>query len=155
MSGDALHGALSLLMEQQLRLIPAVKAFIQYEGKILIVREASTYKTGTQIGKYDVPGGQMQPGQTVEENLTREIEEETGLTVQIGQIFHVSENRPVVNGEQRQIVRMYFTCESKSDAITLSQDHDDAQWIDPQDFQKYNLIPNLVPAFEAFLKRTE
>lgn len=132
--------------------IPAVKALIQFQGKVLIVREATTYKTGTQIGNYDVPGGQMQGGQTVKENLLREIQEETGLTVKIGCIFSVNESHPIIAGEERYIVRMFFTCVAQTSKVILSQDHDDAIWIDPKEFRDYNIIPNLIPVFEAYLQ---
>jgi 8-oxo-dGTP diphosphatase len=130
----------------------ATKAFLNYKGKILILRESKKYDDGTNAAKYDVVGGRVQPGQRFDESLLRKIKEETGLTAKIGRPFHVGEWRPVVRGEQWQIVGTFFECEVNSDKVVLSVDHDDYKWIEPKDYKKYNLIPNLIPAFEAYLK---
>jgi len=37
--------------------------------------------------------------------------------------------------------------------VALSQDHDEYLWINPQDYQQYNLIDNLRPAFEEYNHR--
>ena len=55
----------------------ATKAFITYNDKVLILREASTNPDGTNEGKYDVPGGRLEPGENPTESLAREVKEET------------------------------------------------------------------------------
>ncbi len=135
----------------EIKTFVATKAFIVYQGKILIVRESNQYDEGTNAGKYDVPGGRVKPGQKWDESLRREIKEETGLEVKIGKPFHVGEWRPIVNEEQWQIIGIFFECHTQTDQIKLSQDHDDCQWINPADFKDYDLIPNLHQAFESYL----
>ncbi len=130
----------------------ATKAFIIYRGKVLILRESSKYEDGSNVLKFDVPGGRLQPGQRFDKSLLREIKEETGLNVKMGRPFFVNEWRPVVRDEQWQIVGTFFICEANSDDVSLSQDHDMYEWINPEDHSKYNLIDNLHPAFEAYLK---
>ena len=129
----------------------ATKAFISYKGKILILREASKYKDGTNAGRYDVVGGRIEPGQRFDESLLREVKEETGLKIKIGRPFHVGEWRPIFRGEQWQVVETFFECKTTSNKVKLSEDHEDYKWIDPKDFKKYPLIENLIPAFEAYL----
>ncbi len=135
----------------EVKLFLATKAFITHDGKVLILRESSKYKDGTNTNKYDVAGGRMEPGQKFDESLLREVREETGLSVIIGKPFFVSEWRPVVRGEQWQIVGIFFICEAQSGQVTLSQDHDDYKWIDPKEYKRFNIIENLIPAFEAYL----
>lgn len=134
------------------KLFVATKAFIVHQGKVLILRESSKYEDGSNVARYDVPGGRIEPGQRFDESLLREIEEETNLNVKIGNPFFVNEWRPVVRGEQWQIVGTFFECEADSNEIVLSKDHDMYEWINPEDYKKYNLIENLHPAFEAYLK---
>jgi 8-oxo-dGTP diphosphatase len=129
----------------------ATKALVDHKGKVLILRESGKYADGTNAARYDVVGGRIEPGQRFDESLLREIKEETGLTAEIGRPFYVGEWRPVVRGEQWQIVGTFFKCTVKTDKVTLSEDHDEYLWIDPKDYKKYNLIPNLIPAFEAYL----
>jgi 8-oxo-dGTP diphosphatase len=136
-----------------IQLFVATKAFIVHNGKVLLLRESTKYTDGSNAGRYDVTGGRIKPGQRFDESLLREIKEETGLDARIGRPFFVNEWRPVVKGQQWQIVGTFFECFADSDKVTLSEDHDEAVWIDPKDFRNYNLIPNLVPAFENYLSR--
>lgn len=131
----------------------ATKAFIVDKGKILVLKESGSYKDGTNKGKFDVAGGRVRPGERFDEGLLREIKEETGLKVKIGRPFFVDEWRPVVNGQQWQIVGVFFECFADSDKVVLSKDHEEFEWIRSDDYKKYNLIENLVPAFEAYLKK--
>lgn len=135
------------------KLFVATKAFILYNGKVLLLRESTKYTDGSNAGKYDVVGGRVTPGERFDESLLREIDEETGLEVSIGKPFYVGEWRPVVRGEQWQIVGTFFECHTSSDQITLSQDHAEYLWIDPKDYEQYDLIENLKPAFEQYLNK--
>jgi 8-oxo-dGTP diphosphatase len=135
------------------KLFAATKAFILYQGKVLLVRESSKYADGSNAGSYDVVGGRVTPGERFDESLLREIREETGLTVRIGRPFFVNEWRPVVRGEQWQIIGTFFECFADSSKVVLSGDHSEFIWIDPADFRQYPIIPNLTAAFESYLSR--
>jgi 8-oxo-dGTP diphosphatase len=135
------------------KLFVAMKAFIVHDGKVLIVRESTKYQDGTNAAKYDIVGGRIKPGQAFDESLRREIREETGLEVELGRPFYVGEWRPVVKGESWQVVATFFECQASTNTVQLSEDHDAYEWIDPKKYQDFNLIPNLIPAFEAFLQR--
>lgn len=66
------------------RIRTGVKGFIVHEGKILVVRE-HVHRDGKTHDIYDVPGGGIEPGETLHEALTRELMEEVGLEVEIEQ----------------------------------------------------------------------
>lgn len=136
----------------EIKLFVATKAFINYRGRILILRESNKYQDGTNASKYDVVGGRIKPGQNFLESLLREVEEETKLKVKVGNPFYVGEWRPIVKGEQWQIVGTFFECLVDSDKVELSEDHDGYKWIDPREFQNYTLIDNLKPAFLKYLE---
>ena len=133
------------------KLFVATKAFVKHGDRVLILRESSKYSDGANAGRWDVPGGRLEPGQRFLESLRREVREETGLEPEIGRPFHASEWRPTVRGEEWQIVGIYFECRADSEAVVLSEDHDVFEWIRPEDFRNYELIPNLASAFEAYL----
>ena len=135
------------------RLFVALKGFLTYRDKVLILRESAKDQDRTQVGRYDVVGGRLGPGERFHESLLREIREETGLSARIGKPFFVDEWRPIVHGEEWQIVGTFFECFANTDTVTLSHEHDDFQWIDPKDYRKFNLIENLIPTFEAYLER--
>lgn len=62
-----------------------------------------------------IPGGQMEPGETVEEAVTREIEEETGLVVRVGALLAT-----VARGEQMQ---RYYLAEVVGGTFAPGDDH--------------------------------
>lgn len=132
----------------------AVKAFINYKGKILIIKEAPIYKGGTNIGKYDAVGGKINPGEKFNKALLRESREEVGLEkIRIGKPFFIGEWKPIINGEQIQIIGIYVECFSNYDKVKLLKDYDRHLWINPRYYRKYKLIDNVKQAFKAYLSR--
>ena len=135
------------------RLFAATKAFILHKGKVLILRESPKYVDGTNAGKFDVPGGRVKPGEHFADGLSREIREETGLTVKIGKPFFINEWRPVVKGEQWHIIGTFLECHADTDKVRLGEDHAEFAWINPSEYHTYPLIENLRLAFEAYGKK--
>jgi len=134
-------------MEQRI----ASKAFVIHDGKVLIVREAPAYKGGTNVGKYVSPGGKLEPGENFQEALEREIKEECGLTIRVGDPFFVAEWRPVVNGTQLQIIAVFFEWFADTDHVVLDRNHDDYRWIDPAEHSSYDMNQPLRDAFKRYL----
>ncbi len=141
------------LNQTEIRQFTATKAFIVHDGKILLLKESEKYEDGTNIGKWDVPGGRIKAGQRFDESLLREIKEETGLNVKIGKPFHIDEWRPVVREEQWQIIGTFIECFADSFDVKLSEDHDEFIWINPEDYMNYSLAGNLSEGFENYLKK--
>lgn len=133
------------------KIFVAAKAFIVYQGKVLLIRESNKYAEATQLGKYGVPGGRLEPGESWEECLRREVKEETGLEIKIGKPFYVNEWRPTVNDELWQVIGIFFECHTTTDQVELGEDHNDFQWVDPANFKDYDLIPDLYETFEHYL----
>lgn len=120
----------------------AMKAVIvNDEGKILVLRESGKYDEGTNVGKYDMPGGRVEPGENFEYALKREVFEETGLNVELKYPIYVSEWRPVIKGVQNQIVATFIVCEPEPNPkVKLSSDHDDYKWADPENYSDIDLM---------------
>src|SRR3989344_5793009 len=135
------------------KLFIATKALIAYEGKILLLRESGVYQEGTNAGRFDVPGGRLKLGERFDEALRREVFEETGLEIEIGRPIAVSEWRPVVRGEQWQIVGIFFECRSKSAEVSLGADHNAYLWIRPEEYPAHPIIDNLKSVFAAYAKQ--
>jgi len=133
----------------------ATKALIVNNDKILLLRESSAYGEGTQEGRYDVPGGRVQPGERFDDSLRREIKEETRLDVQIERPFYVDEWRPRVREEEWQIIATFFVCTAQSQEVTLSEDHDEYVWVTPKEALLLNIIPNLKAVIRAYQEREE
>lgn len=61
---------------------PGVKAFIVHQGKILVVKERVQHGDQKMI-IYDLPGGGIEPGESLKDALLREVKEEVGLDIEI------------------------------------------------------------------------
>ncbi len=119
----------------------ATKALIiNDKGQILILREASTYREGTNVGRYHLPGGRLNPGEAFLDGLKREVNEETGLEIEIGKPIYVGEWRPVIKGVQNQIVAIFFICKPLTKEVRLSEEHDDYKWVLPSEVGKYDIM---------------
>lgn len=134
------------------KLFVATKALIEYQGKVLLLKESDKYDDGTNVGKFDLVGGRVKPGEHFAAGLKREVKEETGLEIIIKQPFFVSEWRPQVKGKNWQIVGIFFHCQASDDEVVLSNDHNEHVWIDPKDYDNYKLLDNLIPVFQEYLK---
>ena len=118
----------------------AAKAAILYKNKVLILREANTYKDGTNIGKYGLVGGRINPEESFFDALEREILEETGLKVETSKPVHVGEWWPNIKGQKNHIVAVFVLCNSTTDKIVLSEEHDDYKWVDAKTLPKFSMV---------------
>lgn len=133
----------------------AAKAFIIYRGRVLVVRESSSYTDGTHAGRFDVVGGRISAGEHVRDALIREVCEETGLSVRVGRPFFVTEWFPVIKGIPSQVIATFFECHTGNDRVRLGNDHDAFRWIAPDTHAGEPLIDNLHPAFDAYLRLSQ
>ncbi|MCB9834463.1 NUDIX domain-containing protein [Candidatus Nomurabacteria bacterium] len=131
----------------------ATKALIiNDDGQYLLLREASTYTEGTNIGKYSIPGGRLEIGEQVEDGLYREVKEETGLNVEIIKPIFVREWRPVIKGIRNQIVGIYFLCKAESTQVILSDEHDHYLWLDPSNSVDIDILESEVRMLQEYFK---
>lgn len=126
------------------------KALISYKDKFLLLREGAS--DGTQIGKYQIPGGMVELGEPFMEALLREVKEETGLTVKPIAPVMVDGWLPTIEGIKHQIIAVFYLCEAESDKVILSHEHDKYVWIDPKEVDNYD-VPHPVPQlFEKYVE---
>lgn len=114
--------------------VAAKAVIINSKGEVLLLREANTYKDGTNVGRYHFPGGRLDPGESYEDGLRREAKEETGLEVKPANPIYVGEWRPVIQGVPHQIIAIFTLCDTKSTDVNLSFEHDDFRWVNPKKY---------------------
>jgi len=137
--------------DQQITQRIAAKALIVNDkGQILVLREAETYEEGTNIGRYELPGGRINRGEPLLEGLVREVKEESGLEVEIGHVIYADEWWPVIKDDKNQIVGIFFLCKPLHQNIRLSNEHDDFQWINVNEAEKYDVTKAEARAIEAY-----
>lgn len=99
----------------------AVRALIMEEDRLLLVN-AWGAEHGSDL--LCAPGGGVEVGQSLTENLKREVREETGLEVEIGEMVMVNEFGDLDAGFQQ--VDVYFRA-------TIVAGKLDPAWRDPED----------------------
>lgn len=119
-----------------------VKAFLKNpDGKYLLMRRSDLSKTGKQ--KWDIPGGRMEAGSTVLDNLAREVLEETGLVMTSAPVFFDLQDLMWPDG--RHIVRILYTGTIEGEP-TLSHEHSEYKWFTVDEMLQLNDIE-----FDRFL----
>jgi 8-oxo-dGTP diphosphatase len=76
-------------MAETERVVEVAAAIISEAGRILIVQRPDTAAMG---GLWEFPGGKIEPGETPEVALMRELAEELGIAVSVGPLYHVTEH---------------------------------------------------------------
>lgn len=111
-----------------MKLYVGVKAVIVEAGKVLLIQEGK-YDEGTNEGSWDVPGGRINPEEPLLFGLQREVREECGLEVEIGELLAVNETFPVINSETCHIVRLHYVCTPLSHEVRLGAEHTAYEWV--------------------------
>lgn len=119
----------------------AAKALIKYGNKFLILREGAS--DGTVVGKYQIPGGMVEPGEDFMDALVREVREETGLDAKPSTPIMVDSWLTTIEGVPYQIFGVFYLCEVSSDEVKLSDEHDDYVWITADEAGKYETTPQV------------
>lgn len=122
-----------------MRFFIAVKGIIRRkDGKMLILKRSAGDDHLPEV--WETVGGGMDEEQSPQEALKREILEETGLTVSVGEPFNVFTFRKQT-GEFK--VGITFLCDSEDDAVVLSHEHSEYRWIEPKEFASFSSISSL------------
>ena len=119
----------------------AVRGIIERDGKYLLV--AGKY------GDCKFPGGGTEPGETLEETLLREVQEETGYTVKEGSLKKwgvVTERRKGIEADIMVMESHYFFCQVEGPAG--GQDLDEYE-------EEYQFLPVWVALGEALEKNRQ
>ena len=124
-----------------------VGAIIIQNGKILIVRRGS--EPGK--GKWSVPGGLVELGETVEQTVVREVKEECGLDVEVDELIDVVDSMTFdENGKLKyHFVILDFFVKIKGGELRPGNDAKGALWVPLEEVEKYDLTKT----FREFLKR--
>ena len=122
----------------------AVSAVIFRDGKVLLLRRAKS----PGMGFYSLPGGRVEFGESLATALTREVDEETGLEIDIVALAGWREVLPGAGGGGHYLI-MSFAARWTANEPRLNEEHDDFKWIEPGRFGDLKLTGGLPEVVEA------
>jgi 8-oxo-dGTP diphosphatase len=122
----------------------AVSAAIFREDKVLLVRRARSPAKGI----YSLPGGRVEFGETLHAALHREVDEETGLGIEIAGLAGWREVLPGNAGGGHYLI-MSFAARWIAKEPVLNEELDDFKWLAPDTFGDLELTDGLVGVIEA------
>ncbi|WP_454622221.1 NUDIX hydrolase [Bradyrhizobium cenepequi] len=105
----------------------AVSGAIFRDGKVLLVRRARSPGKGF----YSLPGGRVEFGESLHTALHREVDEETGLKIDIVALAGWREVLPGPAGGGHYLI-MSFAARWVAREPHLNDEHDDFKWLEPE-----------------------
>lgn len=103
------------------------------DGKILIIKRSTESKTNP--GKWELPGGKVDQGESFDQALIREVFEETNLKISIDHVIGASEqNLPLIRA-----VHIIMTGKIIDGELNISDEHEGYAWVFLEDLYKYEL----------------
>ena len=126
--------------------IRVTAAIIRRPGQILLARR----QTGDHLaGHWEFPGGKIEDGETPEECLARELEEEFGVGAKIGRF--VASSRYAY--DEREIELLAYEAQLAPGAWNLNS-HDEVRWVPTDGLLSQDLAPADIPIAEALARES-
>ncbi len=101
----------------------AATAAIARGSLLLLLRRAATCEH--EPGRWELPGGKLDIGETLPEAVAREVREETSMSITVGpplKTWHFVRDQYWVTG-------VTFRCHSETRGLRLGSEHDQSRWL--------------------------
>jgi len=144
-------------MQREFPLTPlmCVGAVIVDEGRVLLVRRGNE----PMKGRWTLPGGLLELGESLTDGVTREVREETGLTVEVLELIELLD-RIHRDGER---VRYHYViadylCRVAGGQLQAASDADAARWVERAEWNSHSALkldPMTARVIEAGWQRAQ
>lgn len=124
---------------------------INDHNEVLMVK---TYKSG-----WVFPGGQVEVGENVIDGVKREVMEEAGVDIEVGEVFCISSNTekyPGYNGvkEIPTKVMLDFICKAKDGKPRPSDENSESAYVPKDKVLELIQAPAIIERYKAYLEYT-
>jgi mutator protein MutT len=119
-------------------------------GRVLLIRRGKE----PLYGRWVVPGGTVELGETLEEALVREMQEETGLRVEPLEVLTVFDR---IQRDGERVVYHYvivdYLCRWQEGEARAASDALDVAWASPGELAAYDLPPKALEVVTDALRK--
>jgi mutator protein MutT len=123
-------------------MIEVCAAVIEKDGLVMAARR----KKGSHLaGFWEFPGGKIEPGETPEECLARELDEELGITADIG--AYIGES---IHAYSKKIIRLLAFCVPHFEGTIQLIDHDEIKWLALEELDSIEWAPADIPLVNQY-----
>ena len=106
----------------------------------IIVKDNRIFATQRGYGEFkdgwEFPGGKIEPGESAQEALVREIREELDVDIRVGKLLETVE----YDYPEFHLTMHCFICELLSEEIVLKE-HEDARWLKKEELDSVGWLP--------------
>ncbi len=118
------------------RPVVGVGGVLIHQGKVLLIRRGKQ----PLRGRWVVPGGTVEVGETLEEALVREMREETGLTIEPAGLVTIFDR---IQRESGRVLYHYvivdYLCRYVAGEAQAGSDAEELVWAGPEELEAYDL----------------
>lgn len=135
------------------RVVPAASAIVlDNAGRILLHKR-------TDNGLWSIPGGAMEPGESIAETAVREIREDTGIEARVDRLLGVYSNPHHViaydDGEIRQQFSVCFLCHTTGGKLTTSDESAESRFFDLTEIHDLDMHPSIRLRIDDYAERRD
>jgi ADP-ribose pyrophosphatase YjhB (NUDIX family) len=118
---------------------PGVGAVIVEDGRLLLIRRGR----GAYRGYWAVPGGRQQRGETMREAVIREVREETGLIVDVGDVVWAGDIMDGAQPPAYHYVVVDFAATPTGGHLEAGDDAAEVRWVPMEEVRSMRLTPTM------------
>jgi 8-oxo-dGTP diphosphatase len=116
-------------------MLTVVAALIHFDGKLLVCQR----KRGTSFGMmWEFPGGKVKPGESHEQALARELDEELGTNAKIGPEVHRTQHR---YAEMKEPIELIFFRAHVDSGAVRNLVFEQIEWRTPTSLPEIQFLP--------------
>lgn len=119
----------------------SAKVVVRDESDRCLLLKRSMSSKGNP-GKWDLPGGKVDAGESFDQGLLREVAEETGLTISLQRVLGAAESE----SPTKRVAYLILEGRVESGQVCLSSEHDEYIWVNRRELPKMQLADQ----FQAF-----
>jgi ADP-ribose pyrophosphatase YjhB (NUDIX family) len=138
--------------------IVGVGAVVVHQGRVLLVQRGRE----PLKGKWSLPGGMLELGESLTQGVVREVQEETGLDVEAIELIELIDRIHKENGPSGERVRYHYViadyiCRVVGGSLQAASDADAVRWVERAEWNSHSALaldPMTVRVIEAGWQRS-